>query len=94
MFCPNNTVKNLIFRQMFPGLVPLLQWRLPGLLLLLQRLLYLLHLLLRGRLSALLLLLLEKLPFLLLLILILQLLLSEDHVWFEDRWMVAFWCDE
>jgi hypothetical protein len=18
----------------------------------------------------------------------------EDHVWFEDRWMVAFWCDE
>jgi hypothetical protein len=20
--------------------------------------------------------------------------LSEDHVWFEDRWMVAFLCDE
>jgi hypothetical protein len=19
---------------------------------------------------------------------------SEDHVWFEDRWMVASWCDE
>jgi hypothetical protein len=19
---------------------------------------------------------------------------SEDHVWFEDRWMVAPWCDE
>jgi hypothetical protein len=19
---------------------------------------------------------------------------SEDHVWFEDRWMVAFLCDE
>jgi hypothetical protein len=18
----------------------------------------------------------------------------EDHVWFEDRWMVASWCDE
>jgi hypothetical protein len=18
----------------------------------------------------------------------------EDHVWFEDRWMVAPWCDE
>jgi hypothetical protein len=18
---------------------------------------------------------------------------SEDHVWFEDRWMVASWCD-
>jgi hypothetical protein len=18
----------------------------------------------------------------------------EDHVWFEDRWMVAAWCDE
>jgi hypothetical protein len=18
----------------------------------------------------------------------------EDHVWFEDRWMVAYWCDE
>jgi hypothetical protein len=18
----------------------------------------------------------------------------EDHVWFEDWWMVAFWCDE
>jgi hypothetical protein len=46
LFCPFNTVKNLIFRQGFPGLVPLLQWRLPGLLL--QRLLYLLHLLLRG----------------------------------------------
>jgi hypothetical protein len=29
LFCPNNTVKNLIFRQRFPGLVPLLQWRLP-----------------------------------------------------------------
>jgi hypothetical protein len=21
-------------------------------------------------------------------------LLLEDHVWFEDRWMVASWCDE
>jgi hypothetical protein len=21
-------------------------------------------------------------------------LLSEDHVWFEDRWMVTSWCDE
>jgi hypothetical protein len=20
--------------------------------------------------------------------------LDEDHVWFEDRWMVAPWCDE
>jgi hypothetical protein len=19
---------------------------------------------------------------------------GEDHVWFEDRWMVASWCDE
>jgi hypothetical protein len=19
---------------------------------------------------------------------------AEDHVWFEDRWMVASWCDE
>jgi hypothetical protein len=19
---------------------------------------------------------------------------SKRHVWFEDRWMVAFWCDE
>jgi hypothetical protein len=19
---------------------------------------------------------------------------SEDHVWFEDQWMVASWCDE
>jgi hypothetical protein len=19
---------------------------------------------------------------------------SKDHVWFEDRWMVASWCDE
>jgi hypothetical protein len=18
----------------------------------------------------------------------------DDHVWFEDRWMVAYWCDE
>jgi hypothetical protein len=18
----------------------------------------------------------------------------EDHVWFEDQWMVAYWCDE
>jgi hypothetical protein len=48
MFCPNNTVKNLIFRKRFPGMVPLLQWRMPGVLLLLQRLLYMLHLLLRG----------------------------------------------
>jgi hypothetical protein len=61
-FCPNNIAKNLIFRQRFPGLVPLLQWRLPRLLLL-QRLLYLLHLLLRGRLPTLLLLLLERLLF-------------------------------
>jgi hypothetical protein len=22
------------------------------------------------------------------------LLTVEDHVWFEDQWMVAFWCDE
>jgi hypothetical protein len=21
-------------------------------------------------------------------------LAAEDHVWFEDRWMVASWCDE
>jgi hypothetical protein len=20
--------------------------------------------------------------------------LTKDHVWFEDRWMVASWCDE
>jgi hypothetical protein len=19
---------------------------------------------------------------------------AEDHVWFEDRWMIASWCDE
>jgi hypothetical protein len=77
LFCPNNTVKNLIFRQRFPGRVPLLQWRFPGLLLL-QRLLYLLHLLLRGRLPALLLLPLERLLFRLLLILMLQQLLRHS----------------
>jgi hypothetical protein len=71
---------NLIFRQRFPGQVPLLQWRLPGLLLL-YRLLYLLHLLLRGRLPALLLLL-ERLLFRVLLILMLQLLLR--------RYVVAY----
>jgi hypothetical protein len=76
-FCPNNTFKNLVFRQRFPGLVPLLQWRLPGLLLL-QRLLYLLHLFLRGRLPALPLLLLERLLFRLLLILMLQQLLRRS----------------
>jgi hypothetical protein len=77
LFYPNNTVKNLIFKQSFPGLVPLLQWRLLGLLML-QRLLYLLHLLLTGRLPALLLLLLEMLLFRLLLILMLQLLLRRS----------------
>jgi hypothetical protein len=51
LFCPNNTVKNHIFRQRFPGLVPLLQWRFPGILLLLQRLLYMLHLLFRGEIA-------------------------------------------
>jgi hypothetical protein len=78
LFYPNNTVKNLIFRQRFPILIPLLQWRLPGLLLLLQRLMYMLHLLLRWRLPALLLLLLERLLFRLLLILMLQLLLRQS----------------
>jgi inner membrane protein involved in colicin E2 resistance len=28
------------------------------------------------------------------LVLVLLLLAIEDHVWFEDRWMVASWCDE
>jgi hypothetical protein len=77
MFYPNNTVENLIFRQRFPSLVPLLQWTLPGLLLL-QRLLYLLHPLHRERLPALLLQLLEMMLFRLLLILMLQLLLRRS----------------
>jgi hypothetical protein len=25
---------------------------------------------------------------------LLEVIVVEDHVWFEDRWMVASWCDE